>query len=951
MSVDNLVGQTLGQYQLRELLGAGGMGAVYLAYQANLKREVAVKVLPTGLAEQAGYIERFNREAEIAAKLEHPNIVPIYDYGTQNSISYVVMRRLGGGSLAQRLAPREDGTPVKPSVGETMNFLRQLASALDYAHSHQVVHRDIKPGNVMFDNHGSAYLVDFGIAKMLDSASNLTGTGMMVGTPSYMAPELWRGEQASPASDQYALAAMIYGMMAGRLPFEAPTPYSLMHKHMNEMPTPVQALRSDVPASLTPVLERALAKEPRDRFQTATAFAQAFEAAAEGAKGEPTGVFTAPVAPAPVRPPMMTPLSTPALGSANYTPNTFMPRPPTPLPAPPPAPRRQGPLLWVLIIVIVLLIAALIVLLINPFGGAASPTESVIPSATSAATAVSAVSTALPPTVNPVVIPTLEPTTLPILAEPSETATQVPLIVLAPTETASTAPTLTDTATEKPTETEPPLPTTAPSATSPPATAAVVVLIMTDTPTPAQTATPAPTETPLPTNTAAPTSTPVPTDTQVSIILIMPTDTAAPSNTPAPTEPPPASPSNAPTLTPVPTDTPIPTATTLPTQIPTDTAAPTNTPTDTATATLTPSATLTATELPTLTPTPTVAATPTTLPNAARLIPAGSPITLYSAPDTNSATLGQISDTLPRLVVGANFNYQYFLIQSGPLLGWVVAKGAFGYTGNIGSLPVVADQPPFVDAGKTTVTVYAEPKADAAELGTATNLLLLINGLSEQKDFVRVNYYGAAGWVPVSGTSISGNLNSVAVAPSGSPELTVGAQGVSVHSAPQDTVTNVMTSVFSTSLPITGITTDRQFWRVNVNGKEGWVKVRVPGTEARGDLSLVAVLQAQPSPTPAVSPTLTLIPIVVATPTAASTGVTASNYTNVNVRSGDGLNYPVIARLMVGMTAEVLGISSRGTGWYQIRLPDGVIGWVGHNVVQIRGDTSNLPLVSPPPAA
>ncbi len=968
MSVDNLVGQVLGQYELKELLGAGGMGAVYRAFQSNLKRDVAVKVLPSGLAQQPGYIERFNREAEIAASLEHPNIVPIYDYGTQNNISYVVMRLLGGGSLAQRLGSHDDGTPVKPSVGETVSFLRQLASALDYAHSHNVVHRDIKPGNVTFDNHGTAYLVDFGIAKLMDGSSNLTGTGMMVGTPSYMAPELWRGEQASAASDQYALAAMIYGMMSGRLPFEAPTPYSLMHKHMNEMPTPLQTLRSDVPASLTTVLERALAKEPRARFPTATAFAQAFENAAEGARGQPTGVFTAPVAQhiAP-KPRMMTPRSTPAIGAATYTPQTFTQRPTAPI-TPIPPPRRTSPLLWVLIVVIIALVAALIVLLINPFGGS-SPTatsNAIIASPTSAATTAALLPSSepptaiLPPTVESVIVPvvasvtptdTVEPTDTPAFAETNQVETQAALLV-APTDT----PALLETAVAAtqnalmalgPSDTPVPTDTRVPSATPTDDNGSVIVLVMSPSPTEVVTATAAPTDTLIPSDT------PPPTETEGSIIIIVPpTQTPAPSDTPtlAATDTPP------PTVTPAPSDTPIPTVTPLPTDtpVPSDTALPTQT------LTHTPAPTQTPTEIPTATPQPTLGVTPTFIPNSPLLVPAGSPITVYNAPDVNGQILGQITDPQPLLVVGANHNFEHFLIQFGPLLGWVVAKGAFGYTGNVGAVPVVADQPAFVDGGKITVPIYSEPNLNAALLGTADNQVLAITGLSQQKDFFRVNFFGASGWVPVNGTSTGGNLSTIPIVPFGPPELVVGAQGVAIHSAPVNTLQSVVTSVFSTTLSITGITSDRQFWRVDNAGQPGWVKVRVPGTDARGDLSTVTVIQPQasatppPTMTPAIVPTVTLISINMATKpsaataTPASTGVTVSNFTNVNIRGGDGLNFPVVGRLVVGTVAEVLGVSSRGSGWYRVRLPDGTVGWVGYNVVQVHGDPSNLPKIEPP---
>ncbi|RPI98125.1 MAG: serine/threonine protein kinase, partial [Chloroflexi bacterium] len=162
--VQNLSGSSLGQYQLLEQIGLGGMATVYRAYQPSLRREVAIKVLSAALAQQPGYMERFNREAEMAAALEHPNIVPIYDYGVQDGIGYVVMRLLMGGTLAERVSRRAYAGGQPPSLGEVADLLKQLASALDYAHRRGVIHRDIKPSNIMFDDQGRAYLMDFGIA-------------------------------------------------------------------------------------------------------------------------------------------------------------------------------------------------------------------------------------------------------------------------------------------------------------------------------------------------------------------------------------------------------------------------------------------------------------------------------------------------------------------------------------------------------------------------------------------------------------------------------------------------------------------------------------------------------------------------------------------------------------------------------------------------------------------
>jgi serine/threonine protein kinase/formylglycine-generating enzyme required for sulfatase activity len=359
MSVENLSGQTVGQYQLRELLGSGGMGAVYRAYQMSLKREVAVKVLPSNLVGEPGYFERFTREAEIAASLEHPHIVPVYDYGTQGKISFVVMRRLTGGSLADRLKQGK-----QPSLGETASLLTQLASALDYAHSQDVVHRDIKPNNVMFDNHGSAYLVDFGIAKLLTSATQLTGTGMVIGTPPYIAPELWRGEEASPASDQYALAAMAYLLVTGNPPFEATTAPGMMYKHLNEMPTPAHTRRTGTPEAVTMILERGLAKDPAARFPTITALAQTFEGAVQGVEGTPTQFFNAP--PRPKR--------TPEGRAASQAPTAVTVPPPSLSSGGRAAPRSARPII-ALAAVLVIAAAGAILILGQNRSGAPSPKE------------------------------------------------------------------------------------------------------------------------------------------------------------------------------------------------------------------------------------------------------------------------------------------------------------------------------------------------------------------------------------------------------------------------------------------------------------------------------------------------------------------------------------------------------------------------------------------------
>ena len=308
VNIRALSGQMFGQYELRELIGMGGMGAVYRAYQPSLQRPVALKLLPPAIASEASYTERFRREAQTAARLEHAHIVPVYDYGNQGGIYYVVMRLLTGMSLADRLEHAEKTDGKLPSLKETAEVLKQLARALDYAHSRGVIHRDIKASNVMFDDQGSSFLVDFGIAKLVGATTSLTGTGVTMGTPSYMAPEQWRGESITASTDQYALGVMTYIMVTGRMPFEGQTPYALMHKHLSEQPTPPQIWRSDLPEPVKDVLDTAMAKAPRDRFPSMRAFAEAFEEAVKDSASEPTDFFTRSLPPKALPTPSATPL-------------------------------------------------------------------------------------------------------------------------------------------------------------------------------------------------------------------------------------------------------------------------------------------------------------------------------------------------------------------------------------------------------------------------------------------------------------------------------------------------------------------------------------------------------------------------------------------------------------------------------------------------------------------
>jgi serine/threonine protein kinase len=339
----DLTGYSLGDYVLRDLLGRGAVGSVYRAYQPGLKRYVAIKVLtPTPDEPPSALAERFALEAHTFASLEHPHIVPIFDYGIHDGLRYIVMRLLTGGTLEDRLRQRLTHGKRLPSLGEVSHMLNQIADALTYAHERSVIHRDVKSGNVMFDERGRAYLVDFSIVKLLDDGRNLTADGLIVGTPALMPPEQWRGEALTPAADQYALGVVVYQLVTGRLPLEAATTPALMYRHLNDIPAPAHEVRPDVPEAVSRVLAWALAKDPAERYPSARLFAQAFAEAIEGVEGKTTEFFTFPLttpaaAPeAPVAPPGSVTRDVsdlPTLAQAVPQPTLI-----TSLPAPPPPP-------------------------------------------------------------------------------------------------------------------------------------------------------------------------------------------------------------------------------------------------------------------------------------------------------------------------------------------------------------------------------------------------------------------------------------------------------------------------------------------------------------------------------------------------------------------------------------------------------------------------------------
>jgi serine/threonine protein kinase len=269
----DLSGATLGPYRITREIGRGGMAIVYEAYQASLNRTVAIKVLPQQFTFDREFVARFQREARSAARLSHPNIVPIYDVGQQDGWHYIVMRFLAGEPLSA-LASRQGRMPLDRAI----HIIEQIASALDYAHAQGIIHRDIKPGNIIVGRDDSAVLTDFGIAKAAESTA-LTRTGALVGTPEYMSPEQARGAAVGPASDLYSLAVVLYQMLTGHVPFEADSTPAILYKQMHDPPVPARAYLPGLPAAVEAALARALAKDPAARYRSAGEFAAALRAA------------------------------------------------------------------------------------------------------------------------------------------------------------------------------------------------------------------------------------------------------------------------------------------------------------------------------------------------------------------------------------------------------------------------------------------------------------------------------------------------------------------------------------------------------------------------------------------------------------------------------------------------------------------------------------------------
>jgi serine/threonine protein kinase len=274
--------KTIARYEIQSEIGRGGMATVYLAYDPSFQRKVAIKLVSVNLQENPVFRSRFEREAHLIARIEHPAIVPVYDFGEQKKQPYLVMRYMAGGSLSEKI-----GGQFMP-LADAARIISQIAPALDAVHAQGVVHRDLKPGNILFDDFGNAAIADFGIAHLNEATVDLTGSAL-IGTPAYMSPEQVQGErELDGRSDVYSLGIILFEMLAGQSPFRATTPMSVALKHLTEPAPSIFSLRSDLPVDVALVLNKALEKDREMRYASASELAQALQSIviSESTRGE-----------------------------------------------------------------------------------------------------------------------------------------------------------------------------------------------------------------------------------------------------------------------------------------------------------------------------------------------------------------------------------------------------------------------------------------------------------------------------------------------------------------------------------------------------------------------------------------------------------------------------------------------------------------------------------------
>src|SRR5512136_1309096 len=264
-----------GRYEIKGEIGRGGMATVYHAYDPRFEREVALKVLPREMLHEPQFRTRFEREARTIAMLEHSAIVPVYDYGEEEGQPYFVMRYMTGGALSDRMKKG----PL--SVAETARMVSRIAPALDEAHSKGIIHRDLKPGNILFDQFNEPYISDFGIAKLSESQTSLTGS-TIIGTPAYMSPEQAQGEGIDGRSDIYALGVILFEMLTGQQPYHGDTPMGVVIKQITAPIPHILEYRPDLPQEIDLIIHKAMAKDRQERYQNVKSLAGALNTLIHG---------------------------------------------------------------------------------------------------------------------------------------------------------------------------------------------------------------------------------------------------------------------------------------------------------------------------------------------------------------------------------------------------------------------------------------------------------------------------------------------------------------------------------------------------------------------------------------------------------------------------------------------------------------------------------------------